>query len=303
MQNAIKFDSTNGDFFTLTFRGKCEENYKANQTLVSFLNGNGTETLSTTDLADEIGPRLGQWSTYKTTFRATSANLASMGGLMSVRIQPIGRTVGGNMASMLIDNLVLQQQTAASVGPQIAVKVAGATRTDGETANLYSPLIGKTTTYALKLENQGGQDLTLSSVALSGTGFAITGNGSSVTLAPGESKTYSLTASPSSLGTLSGTLTINSNDKESADQTYVVNLATSAVNLSDDFNGAATLDELGWKLFSSHPNMTTASTTSVMNGDLKMDVNSSRSVADYPWYYGVVKTFASPARSIFLQVQ
>jgi len=294
MQNAIKFSQTNGEFFTLSFQAKFEKNYKAAQTLVSFMNGNDTATFSMTDLTDEVAPRLDKWSTYKATFRATSSNLVAMNGQMSVKIQPLGRTVGADEASVLIDDIVLQQQTAASVGPQIAVKVAGATRTNGETASLFSPLIGKTTTYALKLENQGGQDLTLSSVALSGTGFAITGNGSSVTLAPGESKTYSLTASPSSLGTLSGTLTINSNDKESADQTYVVNLATSAVNLSDDFNGAATLDELGWKLFSSHPNMTTASTTSVMNDDLKMDVNSSRSVADYPWYYGVVKTFASP---------
>ena len=294
MQNAIKFNQTNGEFFTLSFQAKFEKNYKATQTLVSFMNGNDTATFSTTDLTDEVGPRLNQWSTYKATFRATTNNLAAMNGQMSVKIQPLGRTVGASEASVLIDDIVLKQQTAASVGPQIVVKVAGATRTNTETANLYSPLVGNTTTYALKLENQGGQDLTVSSVALSGTGFGITGNGSSVTLAPGESKTYSLTASPSSLGALAGALTINSNDKETADQIYVVNLAASSVNLSDNFNSLATLDDLGWKLFSSHPNMSAASTTSVVNGNLEMNVDSSSSVADYPWYYGVVKTFASP---------
>ncbi|MEI7866109.1 MAG: hypothetical protein WCI38_12135, partial [Chthoniobacterales bacterium] len=180
MQNAIAFNQTNGDFFTLTFQAKFEPNYKAGQTLVSFMNGNDTATFATVDLTDEVGPRLGQWSTYKATFRASSNNLTAMGGTngkMSIKIQPLERTVGAQDASALIDDIVLKQQSAASVGPQIAVKVAAATRTNGETANLFSPLVGKTTTYTVKLENQGGQDLTVSSVGLAGTGFSISGNG------------------------------------------------------------------------------------------------------------------------------
>ncbi|MEI7865709.1 MAG: family 16 glycosylhydrolase, partial [Chthoniobacterales bacterium] len=88
------------------------------------------------------------------------------------------------------------------------------------------------------------------------------------------------------------TLTVVSNDKETADQNIVVTLATKAVNLSDDFNGTASLDDLGWQLYSSTADLLARSATTVGSGQLEMNVNSSNDT--YPWYYGAVKTFASP---------
>ena len=173
MQNSVAVNSANGDFFTATFRAKFETNYKADRTLVAFMDGGGVNTFLEVNIADEIAPRLGQWATYQATFRASAANITAMNGTMSLKIQPIGRTVGAAYSSVFIDNIVLTQGTASSVGPQIKIQVAGASRADGDTATLLSPGIGKTTPYAVKVENNGGQDLTVSGVSLSGTGFAM----------------------------------------------------------------------------------------------------------------------------------
>ncbi|MEO0055339.1 MAG: hypothetical protein RLZZ50_1286, partial [Verrucomicrobiota bacterium] len=175
MQNSVAVNSVNGDFFTATFRAKFEENYQASRTIVAFMDGGGVNTFLEADITDEIAPRLGQWHTYQATFRASAANLAAMNGLMSLKIQPLGRRANSTpFSSALIDNVVLAQADAATVGPQIAVKIAGASRLNGETATLLSPLAGKTTPYAVRLENQGGQDLTITSVAATG-GFALSG--------------------------------------------------------------------------------------------------------------------------------
>lgn len=293
LQNSISFNPANGDFFTATFRAKFETNYKANSTIVAFMDGGNVNTLLATDITAEIAPRLGQWSTYKATFRASAADLAALNGSMALKIQPLGRTVnGGDFSSVLVDNVVLSQATAASVGPQIAVKIAGASRADGETATLTSPVIGKKTPYALKLENQGAEDLTITAINLAGTGFALTPVTLPVTLAPGASQTVSLTTSPTALGALASALTITSNDKEVADQSYVVNLAATAVTLSDTFDTAATVADLGWFTYASTSGLGAASSLAVNAGSLVLNVDSAND--DYPWTYIASKPFASP---------
>ncbi len=292
MQNSIAISPANGDFFTATFRAKFEDNYRAERTIVAFMDGGGVNTFLEVDLTDEIAPRLGQWHTYQATFRASAANIAAMNGLMSLKIQPLGRTANGTaFSSALIDNVVLTQADAATVGPQIAVKIAGATRLNGETADLLSPLVGKTTPYALKLENQGGQDLTISSVSATG-GFTLSSLGLPVVLAPGASRVVNFTASPTTLGTVTGSLTVVSNDKNAADQTIAVNLSATAVPLSDTFDGADTPEQLGWFIYASSTLLGTQSTLGTGSGALVLNVNSTGD--DYPWTYIVSKPFASP---------
>ena len=293
MQNSIAVNSANGDFFTATFRAKFEANYKADKTIVAFMDGGGVNTFLEADITDDIAPRLGQWATYTATFRASTANITAMNGAMSLKIQPLVRTVSGTaFSSALIDNVVLTQAAAASVGPQINVKVAGAARTDGESVTLTSPAVGKTTPYSLKLENRGGQDLTISAVNLSGSDFALSALSLPVTLAPGASQSVSITTTPSSLASLAGVLTITSNDKEVADQSYVVNLAASSINLVDAFDGASTASQLGWFTYASTTTLGASSSMAVASGALELNVNSSAD--DYPWTYIVSKPFASP---------
>jgi beta-glucanase (GH16 family) len=293
MQNGVLVNSANGDFFTATFRAKFETNYKADRTLVAFMDGGGVNTFLEVNIADEIAPRLGQWATYQATFRASAANIAAMNGTMSLKIQPIGRTANGTaFSSAFIDDIVLSQSSTASVGPQIKVLVAGASRADGDTATLFSPVIGKTTPYTVKVENNGGQDLTVSGVSLSGTGFALSTVATPFTLAPGASQSITVTTSPTALGTLTGALTVTSNDKETADQSYLVNLSAAAVTLSDTFDTAATAAELGWFTYASSTLLGTQSTLSAGSGTLVLNVNSTGD--DYPWTYIVSKPFASP---------
>jgi beta-glucanase (GH16 family) len=294
MQNQIAFNATNGSFFTLTFRGKFEPNYNAGQTLVTFMNGNDTQNFKAVDINDQVAANLGQWATYAVRFNASTNDLAAMNGNMSVKIQPLERTVGSQQASALIDNLVLAQQSAAAVGPQLTVKVGGVSATNAATAALFPPLIGYSTPYPIVLQNDGAQTLTVSSVALSGTSFVWSG-GSTASLQPGESRTFIATAAPSSNSPLTGTLTVLSNDKEPADQTFVVNLQTTPVTASDDFN-SGTASSLGWVPFydASTTTFDTNASVTVGSGALNLNVDSQNGAGLYPWYYGAKKVFASP---------
>jgi beta-glucanase (GH16 family) len=294
MQSAISFTSANGNYFTATFRAKFDESYQAGSTIVAFLDGAGATTFQEIDISSEIKKYLGQWHTYTTSFLASTANLTTMTGgaatgTMSLKIQPLNRvwdTTGAAAKSALFDNVVLSQATAASVGPQIAVKVDGTQQADNSTATLVSPLVGKTTSYSVKIENQGAENLNISSAALSGTGFSLVGAGTG-TITPGGSTTIAVTTTPSAIGAVAGSLTIVSNDKDTLDQTYVVNLSTSAVNLMDDFS-SGTPATLGW--ITESKNIESASAISVTGGSLVMNVTANT----YPWSYQASKTFASP---------
>jgi beta-glucanase (GH16 family) len=285
MQQGISFNSANGDYFTATFRAKFDTNYKAGSTIVAFMDSAAIAEYSRTDLSEDISKNLGQWQTYKASFKATASQLAS--GSMTLKIQPLGRnTSGAEFSSLLVDDVVLSQATSASVGPQIAVKVDGIAQADNSMATLVSPLVGKTTSYSVKIENQGAENLTISSATLSGTGFSLVGTGTG-TLLPGGSTTIAVATTPTAIGAVAGSLTIVSNDKEALDQTYVVNLSTSAVSLMDDFS-SGTPATLGWVAESK--SVESSSATSVTGGSLIMDVTAN----SYPWSYQVSKTFASP---------
>jgi beta-glucanase (GH16 family) len=295
MQNQIAVTNTNGNFFTLTFRGKFEQNYLAGQTLVTFMNGNDTKNFKTVDINDQVAANLGQWATYTVRYSASASDFTDMNGNMSVKIQPLDRVVGAQESSALIDDLVLSQQQPSAVGPQLTVKVGGVVRADNSTNNLFAPLIGYSTAYPIVLQNDGAQDLVISNVSLPGPPFAFSGFGSTVTLLPGESRTYTATVAPTSTGPLSGTLTVTSNDKETADQSYVVNLQAAAIPASDDFNSGATPAELGWiPFYNALTSFGTAATVTSSGGAMQIAVDSQTGSGTYPWYYGVKKTFASP---------
>lgn len=109
------------------------------------MNGNDTANFKAVEINDQVAANLGEWATYTVRYNASSADLAAMNGLMSVKIQPLGRRVGAEQASALIDDLVLSQQSAAVVGPQLTVKVAGISYANGADATLFSPLLANTT--------------------------------------------------------------------------------------------------------------------------------------------------------------
>jgi beta-glucanase (GH16 family) len=289
MQQGISFTSANGDYFTATFRAKFETNYKAGSTIVAFMDTAAITEYSRTDLADDISQNLGQWKTYKASFKANASQLAA--GVMTLKIQPLGRnTSGAEFSSLLVDDIVLSQRNSSDIGPQIEVRMAGVPQTDNGTCKLVSPLVSKTSTYPVKIYNTGAQDLTISSISLPGSSFALVNATTPMTIVPGGSQIFSITAAPASLSSLSGILTINSNDKETADQAFVVNLTANPVNLSDSFDSTESPSQLGW--VSSASSSTILSTTAVSGEAMQINIDSTG--GDYPWSYALTKTFASP---------
>ena len=59
--------------------------------------------------------------------------------------------------------------------------------------------------------NTGGSSVTISQVGIRGTGFGLTGITAPVTLTPGQSATFSVTFTPQSAASASGSVTVTSN--------------------------------------------------------------------------------------------
>jgi hypothetical protein len=70
--------------------------------------------------------------------------------------------------------------------------------------------VQKSSSDEVKLTNSGNDDITVSSVSITGTGFSESG-GASVTLTPGQSVPVNVSFDPKAAGSFSGTLTIASN--------------------------------------------------------------------------------------------
>ena len=79
MQQGISFNSANGDYFTATFRAKFDTNYKASSTIISFMDTAAIAEYSRTDLSEDISQSLGQWKTYKASFKGNSLAISCRG--------------------------------------------------------------------------------------------------------------------------------------------------------------------------------------------------------------------------------
>jgi len=277
-----------GKVFTLSFDAFFPANYASTTTSISFWNDASATLLLDANINNQIAPSsLGAWRSYRIRYFATDAEFAALlTGKMRLKIQTEGR-----VGTALFDNFVLRQQTVAEVGPQLGVNIAGADYPNGSPAALFAPLIGYSTSYPIVLRNDGAQALTISSVTLPGTSFALSGS-APVTLQPGESRSFTATATPTSTAPLAATLTVLSNDKEAGDQTYVVNLEATPVAASDDFS-SGTAASLGWVPVYNAVGTTfdTDASVAVVGGTLRLNVDSSNTT--YPWYYGAKKVFAS----------
>jgi len=70
---------------------------------------------------------------------------------------------------------------------------------------------GTSGTQTVTLTNTGNSSVSVSQISISGTGFSATGFALPVTLAAGQSTTFSVTFAPTTTGNLSGTVTVTSN--------------------------------------------------------------------------------------------
>jgi len=89
-----------------------------------------------------------------------------------------------------------------------------------------SVLLGSSNTLAGSLINSGGSSLTISQASIAGAGFSMTGLSLPLTLAPGQSASFTTTFAPQAGGSVSGSLTLVSSGANST-----LNLPLTAIGL------------------------------------------------------------------------
>jgi len=187
-------------------------------------------------------------------------------------------------------------------GPQLAVKIAGLASSNNATNQLPAPIVGKSQTYLIQLENIGNSNLVITNFVLSNTvanSFLLGNTPTNATIAPSASLTIPLTSAPTSPAALAGVLTINSNDNEAADRNFRINLSAAPLQPIEEFTNDAT-GLLGWSKFAGTPssdpstNLLANSFLSLSNGALKLNVNSSGSDPTAPYWSGIQREVVSP---------
>ena len=100
--------------------------------------------------------------------------------------------------------------------PEIALSGTG-------TTNFGTVAIGASSTFTYTIENTGGAMLTVSPIASSNDPlFSVVPSGATITIAPGASTTFDVVFTPSATGTVSSTITINSDASNSPTVSFVV---------------------------------------------------------------------------------
>ena len=87
---------------------------------------------------------------------------------------------------------------------------AGALTPNPTSVNFGNVTVGNNQTVPVTVTNTGGESVTVSSAAASGSGFSVTGVNPPITLNAGQGVTFNVIFTPSAAGAASGTLTINS---------------------------------------------------------------------------------------------
>jgi hypothetical protein len=132
----------------------------------------------------------------------------SAGQSVSVSITFSPKAPGQHAANLTISgdnpnqNAVLSVSGTAVSAPQLTVNPSS--------IDFGTVVVGSSQTQSVTLTNAGGLSLTVSQATLSGTGFATSGLTLPLTLAPGQSTTFSVKYAPSSAGNASGNLAITS---------------------------------------------------------------------------------------------
>jgi hypothetical protein len=89
-----------------------------------------------------------------------------------------------------------------------AATAAGQVAVNPSPVNFSSVQIGSSMSQSAVLSNTGSSNLTISQMTVSGTGFSISGLGMPLSLAPGQSATFTTTFAPQSSGSVSGSLSL-----------------------------------------------------------------------------------------------
>ena len=184
----------------------------------------------------------------------------------------------------------------ASVSPVTTVQAATLTASVGGVAETFAvelgaaiPVLGisannlafgtvpvtSAVTQPLVLSSTGTMPVTVSAASLTGAGFAITGEGLPVTLAPGQTATLSVQFDPSTAGAETGQLSLNSNSSNGA--SMVVGLSGTGVPVLTALSCAnGTITGAGTD------SCTATLNTAAANGGFVVSLSSNNSLATVP---------------------
>jgi hypothetical protein len=115
-------------------------------------------------------------------------------------------SVSGNLA--ITSNAVDPALSMALSGAGVAPGALGASPTSLEFGTVQ---VGNNQVLSETITNTGGSSVTISQVAASGAGFALSGLSTPVTLGAGQSASFTVTFTPTSAGSASGNATVTSN--------------------------------------------------------------------------------------------
>jgi hypothetical protein len=126
------------------------------------------------------------------------------------------QAANGNIAPVQIG----VSAVAATPAPQLAVSPSS--------LDAGSAAVGSKTSTNVTLSNSGSADLNVSMISVNGAPFSVSGIATPVTISAGSSKVMTVVFTPTSAATVSGSITINSNDPAAPDVVSVVGTGTAA---------------------------------------------------------------------------
>jgi hypothetical protein len=207
-----------------------------NPTMTVALTGTGS-TAAAGQL--QASPTSLSFGTVGTGGNATKSVLFTNTGTAAIQITTIAVSGAGFSASGIVTPLILNPAATATLNVVFTPSVGGSASgtVTVTTDNLHSPMTifltgtgavpglsitpasfafgsvldGQTKSQTFTLTNTGSAALTISQLGVSGTGYSLSGLVTPSTVAPGASTSFSATFAPTTVASLPGTITINSN--------------------------------------------------------------------------------------------
>jgi hypothetical protein len=93
---------------------------------------------------------------------------------------------------------------------------AGAMTESPASVSFGTVTVGQTSSQTLTITNPGGQNVIVTSVSTSGAGLGVSGISTPLTLVPGQSSSFNVTFTPTSSGSVSGTVYLTNNSSTSS---------------------------------------------------------------------------------------
>ncbi len=134
---------------------------------------------------------------------------------------------------LLLSSLALlvgcQGISAGGTGIKNSPNAAGTLASNLTSLNFGSVTVGKSQSLSGTVTNSGGASVALSQITITGTGFTLSGVAAPITLAAGQSATFSATFAPTTAGSANGNVTVTSNASNASMMIGVSGTGTNAV--------------------------------------------------------------------------